>query len=321
MQEILPREMESGKKLIVAADDFGLTVRVNEAIAIACREGIVTTASLMATAAAFESAVEIAHGEPKLDVGLHLNLTEGRPVADPDQIPSLAGPSGFLYKHPFKLAAAFVRGKISVSDLEREIRAQIEKAQESKLWITHIDGHKHVQAMPAVHRLICKIAPEYGIHAVRLPRERMPRLTSMLGRNKLSRRKIAKQFVFGKFLSIVSTTARPRTAQPEIITPSRFYGITQTGFLDFAAIADIVHDLDEGVHELMCHPGFVDSDLKRIPTRLIVERERELKLLTSPEVRSLIDEAKVGLISYRDLAETYGTTSRRNQILHRHSAF
>jgi hopanoid biosynthesis associated protein HpnK len=311
--------MNPAKKLIVAADDFGLTVRVNEAIAMACREGIVTTASLMATASAFESAIEIARGEPKLDVGLHLNLTEGRPVADPDRIPSIAGPGGFLYSHPFRFAAAFLRGKIRVSDLEREIRAQIEKVLESKLWITHIDGHKHVQAMPAVGRVICKVAPEYGIHAIRVPRERMPRLVSMLSRNKQSRRKIAKQYVFGKFLSIASTAARPRNVQPEIVSPKRFYGITQTGFLDFAAFADIVQDLDEGVHELMCHPGLVDSDLKRIPTRLLAEREHELKLLTSPEVRSLIGTAGIGLVSYRDLVEAYGN-SRHSQVLHRRSA-
>jgi predicted glycoside hydrolase/deacetylase ChbG (UPF0249 family) len=253
-------------------------------------------------------------------VGLHLNLTEGRPVADPDRIPSIAGPSGFLYSHPFRLATAFVRGKIRISDLEREIRAQIEKVVESRLRITHIDGHKHVQAMPAVCRVICKVAPEYGIHAIRLPRERMPRLVSMLSRNKYSWGKIAKQFVFGKFLSFASSSAKPRNAQPAIVSPKRFYGITQTGFLDFAALTDIVHDLGEGVHELMCHPGFVDSDLKRIPTRLLGERERELKLLTSPEVRSLITVAGIGLVSYRDLVEAYGTTRRRNQVLHRRSA-
>ena len=89
--------------LIVAADDFGLTRKINEAIAKAHREGIVTAASLIVNGGAFESAVDILKQNPLLDAGLHLNLTEGYAVAPHDQIPSLANSSGFLYHHPFDL--------------------------------------------------------------------------------------------------------------------------------------------------------------------------------------------------------------------------
>src|SRR5215472_10305385 len=99
------------KKLIVTADDFGLTRRVNEAIAIAHSNGIVTTASLMVNGNGFESAVEIAQNCPNLDVGLHLNLTEGRPVSSVASIPALASGEGFLYTHPVKLAFALGLGK------------------------------------------------------------------------------------------------------------------------------------------------------------------------------------------------------------------
>jgi len=93
------------KKLIVTADDLGLTRRVNEAIEKAHRQGIVTTASLMVNGSAFESAVDMLKQNPGLDAGLHLNLTEGAPVSAPAQIPSLANSTGFLYRHPFVLAA------------------------------------------------------------------------------------------------------------------------------------------------------------------------------------------------------------------------
>jgi chitin disaccharide deacetylase len=311
--------MKPAKNLIVAADDFGLTNRVNEAIAIACRDGIVTTASLIVTTPAFESAVNIARCEPKLDVGLHLNLTEGCPVANPSTVSTLADSGMFQYRHPLTLATALLRKKINISDLEREIRAQIEKALDSELWITHIDGHKHVHLIPVVFQIICRVAPDYGIFGIRSARESTPRLASTLARNKRSQRQILKQFAFGKLISAASFVSQRKTAQSVLVAPERFYGITQTGFLDLEAFTDIVHDLDEGVHELMCHPGFVDDDLNVTPTRLRTQRERELELLTGSDVRDLLRQNGVALISYRDLVEKYGN-GRPNSVLHRYSA-
>ena len=306
------------KKLIIAADDFGLTPRINEAIAIACRDGIVTSASLMATGAGFDSAVDIARREPKLDIGLHLNLTEGCPISNPSNIPTLADSNGFLYRHPLKLAAAFFKRRVRLEHLEREIRAQIEKVIASALSVTHIDGHKHVHVMPPVFRVIWRVASDYGIFAVRSTRERVPRLRSMLARNKRSWPQILKQNAVGKLISLSSLASQRRRMQPGLVSPKRFYGITQTGFLDLAAFADVVHDMDPGTHELMCHPGFVDHDLKMTPTRLRAQRERELTLLTGKEVRRVLEEAGVTLISYRDLVQNCGNR-RSNPVLHRYS--
>src|SRR5262245_3608979 len=311
--------MSMSKRLIITADDFGLTHRVNEAIAIAFREGIVTTASLMVTGAGFDSAVDIARREPSLDIGLHLNLTEGCPVASPSTIPSLADSSGFLYKHPFKLAAALFQERVLVNDLEREIRAQIEKAVDSGLWITHIDGHKHVHVMPAIFGIIWRVAPDYEILAVRSARERIPRLLPMLARNTASWRQILKQCFAAKLISASSFMSQPRKSHVGLVSPRRFYGIAQTGFLDLAAFSDIVQAMESGTHELMCHPGFVDDDLNMTPTRLLTQREQELKLITGSEVRRVLEQASVTLISYRDLVENYGNR-RPNQVLHRYSA-
>ena len=124
-----PKENYARRKLlIVTADDLGLTRRVNEAIEKAHREGIVTTASLMVNGAAFDSAAGILRQNPNLDVGLHLNLTEGRPALAHGEIPSLADAQGFLYRHPFELLSGVVRRCVRILDLEKEIRAQIEKA-------------------------------------------------------------------------------------------------------------------------------------------------------------------------------------------------
>jgi hopanoid biosynthesis associated protein HpnK len=288
------------KLLIVTADDLGLTRRVNDAIEKAYREGIVTTASLMVNGLAFESAAGLLHDNPGLDAGLHLNLTEGKPAAPHGQISSLADAAGFLYRHPFELMSGLLRRNVKIPDLEREIRAQIERALSANVAVSHIDGHKHVHVLPRVFHLLCAIAPEYGIHAVRSTMEKTPRLYSLIKRNAGST-KIVKQFVFAKALAAGFTLSSSMNGGKALHTPDRFYGITQTGFLDIRAFADIVDSLQYGVNEVMCHPGYVDDDLRRTPTRLHAQRERELEFLTGQEVRDVLQRAGVALISYREL--------------------
>ena len=282
------------KKLIVTADDLGLTRRINEAIARAHREGIVTAASLMVNGGAFESAIETLLANPALDAGLHLNLTEGRPASPPEHIPSLANSVGFLYHHPFELMAALLRGKVRPADLEREIRTQLQKALDAGAQISHVDGHKHVHVVPKVFRIVCRVAPEYGVRAIRSTVERVP------GWRSLSMQ-IAKQYLFGKALSAAFVLAQSRNGRRSLKTPRRLYGITQTGFLDLQTFADILSRMEIGISEVMCHPGYVDDDLRRTPTRLHFQRERELELLTGRELRELLERAGVALASYRDL--------------------
>jgi hopanoid biosynthesis associated protein HpnK len=291
------------KKLIVTADDLGLTRRINEAIEKAHRDGIVTAASLMVNGCAFESAVRLLKDNPELDAGLHLNLTEGQPASPYERIPSLAGPLGFLYHHPLELMWALGRRQVHLPDLETETRAQIEKALTADVRISHIDGHKHVHVLPQIFHLMCKIAPDYGIRSARSTFEKTPGLYSLVARNLRSSCQIVKQYAFGKALSAGFSLAISTNCRRVLNTPRRFYGITQTGFLDIHAFADIVNGLENGVSEMMCHPGYVDDDLKRMPTRLHFQRERELELLTGREVRGVLKQNGVALISFRHLED------------------
>jgi chitin disaccharide deacetylase len=307
------------RQLIVSADDFGLTERINQAILIAHREGVVTSASLMVNGQAMESAASIAKQHASLDVGLHLNLTEGQSVSSPDAIPSLANQAGFLYDHPFKLWVALRRGDVRPSDVEVESRAQLQKALDSGVEITHVDGHKHVHAVPLVLDFIRRIAPAYGVKAVRSTIERTPCLVSFVRRNGAARYQVIKQYLSGLAVSNAFWMTRRRRGLNGLVTPSWFYGVTQTGFLDADAFADIIRDLPPGVSEVMCHPGYVDADLERTPTRLLSQRERELKVVTRAEARELIAHENVELIGYRDLVRDHGS-SEGHSILDRCSA-
>jgi predicted glycoside hydrolase/deacetylase ChbG (UPF0249 family) len=275
------------KRLIVTADDFGLTRGVNEAIVWAHTHGIVTSASLLAKGSAFDSAAALTKEHPTLDIGLHLDFGND----------------------PVGLAKKCFRGQVRDAYLEQEIRSQIEKVLSAGIHITHIDGHKHVHVIPQVTRMICHLAPEYGIKGVRAVSDRATGLGPVMW----------KQFVFAKLSSAMWRLSRRKISAAGFVSPDRFYGITQTGFLDCAVLTAIIRDLRPGVHELMCHPGYVDDALKSTPTRLLSQRERELELLTRTDVRVLIEKSSVKLISYKDLVEGYGL-SEQDTILHRHSA-
>jgi predicted glycoside hydrolase/deacetylase ChbG (UPF0249 family) len=276
------------KRLIVTADDFGLTEGVNRAVVRAHQEGVVTSASLMVNSPAFESAVELARQNPNLDIGLHLDLTN-KPFA--------------LALRPHQL------------DLEREVRTQIEKAVGTGLDITHLDGHKHVHVIPAVLKVIRAVAPEYGIHAIRTMNTRSAGIMSLLRRNPETRGTIIQQLIFAKGARLAWRFCLPNA----MAGPDRFYGIAETGFLDLEAFRNIIQDLAVGVHEVMCHPGYLDADLRHQPTRLLTQRERELEMLTSQEIRDLIRSSGIELISYKNLVGTHGI-HRTGSLLDRCSA-
>lgn len=144
------------KRLIVNADDFGLSPGVNRGIIRAHREGIVTSATLMVTMPAWAEAVELARATPTLAVGLHVNLTAGRPLAGP--APSLTGPDGG-FRRPAELGAS-----AETAEAEREVRAQVERFLATGLPLSHLDSHHHVhQGVPAVGAAVSKVAAELRV--------------------------------------------------------------------------------------------------------------------------------------------------------------
>jgi len=159
-------------RLILNADDFGLTRGINRAIAELHAAGVLTSATLMANGPAFDDAVEIARAQPTLGVGCHIVLTDGRPLCVPETIPTLIGPDGKNFRASlgqFFLAAT--RGKISEADIAREATAQIQRLQAAGINVTHIDTHKHTHILPRVARPLLAVAESAGIPAIRNPFE------------------------------------------------------------------------------------------------------------------------------------------------------
>src|SRR5271165_890010 len=156
--------------LIVNADDFGRSEAVNAGIAEAFRRGILTSASMVATGAAFESAVALVAQLDGLGVGIHLALNEHDPVLPPSEISSLVTKEGRFPSRGRQFINMAMDRRMS-DDALREWDAQIAKVLAAGIKLDHIDGHGHCHAHPRVAGALVKLAERYGITKVRLPVE------------------------------------------------------------------------------------------------------------------------------------------------------
>ena len=291
-------------RLIVNADDFGLTRGINQAIVELHSAGVLTSATLMARGPAFQHAVELAHRHPELGVGCHVVLTDGVPVSEPASIPTLLDRNRRTFRHSLNdFLFAAVCGKIDPTELEHEIVAQIHVLQRARLRVTHLDTHKHTHTLPQIARALLRAAERTGVPAVRSPFEQ--RWSLRLGQTRTLR-----------LLAVSATSlfrsrvlALPQLREGTVATTAGTIGISATGRLDRAILQQIVDALPEGTWELVCHPGYNDRDLEAVTTRLRhtreVEREALLAVLT-PVARSLQNKdpqpRPLELINYDRLA-------------------
>jgi predicted glycoside hydrolase/deacetylase ChbG (UPF0249 family) len=288
------------KQLIVNADDFGLTENVNRGIIEAHGEGMVTSATLLANGLAFEGAAAASQRFPRLGIGVHLNLTEGMPVADASPIRTLVDRGGRLHMTPARLWAGIATGQVSLSHIEFELRAQVMKVIRAGIQPTHFDGHKHVHVLPRVSEIVIGLAREFRISAVRCPLEHNPHTDGPSQNRMLSRISTAKQFLVSRVVSKLARSFREKLERAGLHSPTHFYGLRQTGFLDASAIRRILENLRPGTSELMCHPGYRDVELERTGTRLLTEREIEIHGLIATSVMNLVVAGGIRLCNYRD---------------------
>lgn len=287
------------RRLIVNADDFGLTPGVNRAIIEAHTRGLVTSATLMANMPAFDEAVALAKAHPQLGTGLHFNLTQGKPIAPPHLVRSLLNPNGEFLGTSTKLAKRWLAGQLRRAEVVVELRAQIETLQNAGLTLTHVDSHKHAHVLPPIWTVLAETLGSYGIHALRFPRERW-RWALAFGSPKLF-----KQSLTATVLGGLSTGNATRTSLNDLRTTEAFFGVAQTGFWSKAWLLDLLAGLPAGTSELMCHPGYDDGALEQAQTRLRAARETELRLLTDSEIAAFLAAQNIELIHFGQLQPAF----------------
>ena len=264
-------------RLILNADDFGLTAGVNRAILELHRAGVLTSASLMARAAATDEAIELARATPSLGGGCHVGLVDGEPVLRAQNLPTLVDPRTGRF-HP-TLGAFFkllLTGRIRYSEIEAETTAQINLLHAKGLRLTHIDSHKHAHMFPAVLRPVLRAARAAGIRAVRNPFEPAWSCRATHGAPWLRRAQV-------RLLRQLEPTFRRIVAEEGFTTTDGALGVLATGTLDSTTVSSLLRNLPEGTWELVAHPGYNDSDLAQAHTRLLASRETEREALSALE--------------------------------------
>jgi len=292
------------RELIVNADDFGLTAGVNRAIIEAHRDGIVSSATLMANGAAFDDAVAAARSWPRLSVGCHVVLVDGSPVAPPGGLDTLlairsAEPQKF-YSRLSAFAARATLGGFDREQLVEEITAQIRKIQAAGIEVSHLDSHKHAHLFPEILAAMLRAAKICGVRAIRSP---FVPMKAILAQQFAGKRTLLKRYGQVRILNTFAPHFRRQLARSGLLAPDGIIGIIETGVLDTVLLRQALASLPEGTWELVCHPGYADQDLRAVRTRLIESRERERDLLTSPELKDFLNQEKIRVISFRELAE------------------
>jgi hopanoid biosynthesis associated protein HpnK len=235
-------------RLIVNADDFGLTPGVNRAIIELHAAGLVTSTSLMARAGATDEAIELARATPSLGVGCHVVLVDGEPVLPPEKIPSLVDArTGHFPNSLTTFLLRFFTGRLRAEEIEAEVAAQISLLQQRGVRLTHIDTHKHAHIFSAVLRPVLRAARAAGIRAVRHPFEPEWAVRAAIGAPLARVVQIAA-------LRPLAPRSQQIIAQEGFITTDGTIAVAGTGTLDAATLRSLLGQLPAGTWELV-NPG------------------------------------------------------------------
>jgi len=270
------------KKLIVTADDFGISQEVNEAVQGAHKNGILTATSLMVGEPFAADAVNRARDMPDLGVGLHISLSRAHPVSPPNQIPDLVDRGGRLRSDLGGAGFRFYFLPSHRRQLAIEITAQFEAFAETGLPLDHVNAHNHLHLHPTVLGLILKIGKPFGMKSIRLPRDKNSKGLAAI------------------FLTPWLALMKSRLQKHNIRHNDVLLGLDETGALDSRTLIALIEGLSDQVAELMCHPATGPWD-GMDPMAKDYRHDLELKALIDETVIDAVRDNSIALITYRDI--------------------
>ena len=275
------------RRLIINADDFGLTPGVNQAVIDLHQASALTSTTLMAASACFQPAVDLAKQNTSLGAGCHVVLVDGTPLSAPEKISTLLDPASRVPAFRPTLmhfVQDLLLGRIDTRHIQLEAAAQIQHLQSSGIRVTHVDTHKHTHMFPRVLEPVIRAARVCGVHGIRNPFEPEWSVNATPRASTLRRLEVQLlRTMRPQFLALVR--------EYEMATTDGCLGVLATGTLDAAAINAILDRMPPGTWELVCHPAYVDAELRATRTRLIDSRMVEVQALqatlappTHPEI-------------------------------------
>ena len=278
------------KRLIVNADDFGLSPEVNAGIMRARRDGILRSASLMVAEPAARAAAELARDYPDLDVGLHAVVCRGRSMLDASRLGAAARGSGEFINSPVAAGMRYYFDRSMRTVMTDELRAQVERHLELVGYLNHIDGHLNFHVHPLFADILVNLAVEYKVPCLRLPRERV--MTTLRLRSDNAPRKLVESIIF----RTLSRRTRRMMNERGLTSTDALFGLHQSGRLSEDYVVGVIDRIRPGTTELYFHPA---ADIGGIPPA--ADAQREVEILTSSRVREAINRNRIELITFADL--------------------
>lgn len=270
-------------RLVINADDLGLHPAIDRGILRAHQEGVVTSATVLVGGKYAQQAVKSAKAAG-LGLGVHLCLSTGlSPVLPAAEVRSLA-PTGVFRGSWAEVARALFRQELRMEEVARELRAQVRRARALGAELDHLDAHQHLHLLPGISGVVEELARDEDL-PVRWPRE-LPAVGWLQ-----SPGAAAKSAVLGA-LSMVSLRRPARRLLAR--------GAFVSGRLNEARLLDLLGSLEDGDHELMCHPGEEPGTVPEDPTWRY-GWTAELAALCSPRVRELVRSRGIRLCTYREI--------------------
>lgn len=269
-------------RLIVNADDFGLSHGTNRAVVKAHREGILTSTSLMVNGDAANNALLLARETPTLAVGIHLTLVRGKSTLKPSEIIGVVNQRFEFDESPVRAGFRYYFNHELDHFLKQEIDAQFREFRTAGLQLDHVNGHLHFHLHPTIFAHLKRHYKAWGITTMRLTRE--PLLINLRLAFGHYFYRFSHSFIFDQ----LSSSAAPSLERRGIKHTDYTFGLMQNGRLTEKYLLRLIENLWPGTFEIFCHP---DED----------EHEHELAALLSPRVKELIRQRGIELIRYSDL--------------------
>jgi chitin disaccharide deacetylase len=245
-------------QLIVTADDFNLSEGVSRGILVAHQHGIVTETSVMVNLGGLSHAAELLMDAPRLGLGLHLNITRGRPLAALPPVAELLGADGSFRGSPQALPT-----RVAVQVVQAEFQAQLDSfVQVFGRLPQHLDTHHHVHQHPDVLQALLALATP-----LQLP------------------------------VRSIDPQMRASIKACGLGSPEQFLGDAgDEPYWTVARLQAALRTLPAGLSELMCHPGYFDEAIAY--SRYGRQRDVEREALCAPEVAATLQETGVQLVTY-----------------------
>jgi hopanoid biosynthesis associated protein HpnK len=281
----------AGPAVIFNADDLGYSSAVNEAVARAHEQGLLTSASLMVTGQAADEAIALARQTPTLAVGLHLVMVDGRPVLPASQIPHLVDRCGSFPSNAVQVGLHYALSRTARQELRRELSAQFERFAATGLPLSHVDSHLHMHMHPFIFDWLLPLAEQYGAAGLRIPYDDLG-LALAYDRHGAAI-KVTWAIVFG----LLRRHALRRMRQHRLAVAGRVYGLMQSGHMQEAYVISLLHRLQGPAAEVYFHPSSAADGRSQGPN------PGDLASLLSPAVRQVIRERNLRLATYATLAK------------------